>query len=333
MLYTYFRKTTSYLLPIFKLTKFCKHLLLIVRQQGVFILNYPIPFSADYICAFMKTVIMIKPADISGRKHLFLFISVCLFASVLYSQTTYYTTQNAHSHNDYEQKIPYRMAYDQGFGSIEADIFLRDSELIVAHDEKELQYNRSFRKLYLENIDSCAHKNKGYPYKDSSHDLQLLIDIKTDSVRTLDKLIIVLEQFPALIHNRHIFLVITGNRPSPDSFSHYPDYIWFDGVLSRAYSKDQLSRIKMLSDDFQHYSHWRGDGVIPVEDFEKLRIGVAKAHEDRIRVRFWNAPDFSNAWTQLIKLQVDFINTDHIDALAQYLQTVPFHLYHFDAIQ
>jgi hypothetical protein len=27
-------------------------------------------------------------------------------------------------------------------------------------------------------------------------------------------------------------------------------------------------------------------------------------------------------------LQVDFINTDHIDALAQYLQTVPFRTYH-----
>jgi alkaline phosphatase len=225
------------------------------------------------------------------------------------------------------------MAYDQEFGSIEADIFLRGSELIVAHDEKELQYNRSFMKLYLENIDSCVRKNDGYPYKDSSRYLQLLIDIKTDSVSTLNKLIMLLEQFPALIHSQHIFLVITGNRPNPDSFSHYPEYIWFDGVLSRVYTKDQLSRIIMLSDDFHHYSPWRGDGDMPVEDFEKLSILVAKAHENRTRVRFWNAPDFSNAWTQLIKLQVDYLNTDHINALTQYLQTVPFHLYHSGAIK
>jgi alkaline phosphatase len=245
---------------------------------------------------------------------------LCLSASVLHGQTIYYTTQNAHSHNDYEQKIPYWMAYDQAFGSIEADIFLRNSELIVAHDEKELQYNRSFRKLYLENMDSCVRKNDDYPYKDSSRFLQLLIDIKTDSVETLGRLIILLEQFPALIHNRHIFLVITGNRPDPDSFTCYPDYIWFDGVLARNYSREQLSRIKMLSDNFQNYSHWRGDGQIPAEDIKKLESRIAPAHEDGIRVRFWNAPDFSNAWTQLIHLHVDYINTDHIGALAQYLR-------------
>ena len=262
---------------------------------------------------------MTNPAYFYRIKQAFFFIPLFLFALLLRGQTVCYTTQNAHSHNDYEQKIPFRMAYDQAFGSIEADIFLRDSELIVAHDEKEIQYNRSFRKLYLENIDSCLRKNAGYPYKDSSRWLQLLIDIKTDSIETLGKLILLLEQFPSIIHNRHIYLVITGNRPNPDSFSHYPDYIWFDGVLSRSYSKDQLSRIKMLSDNFKYYSQWDGIGQMPAEDFEKIRSRIAQAHKDGIRVRLWNAPDFSNAWSQLIQLQVDYINTDHIDALAQYL--------------
>jgi hypothetical protein len=220
---------------------------------------------------------MMNPPYLSRIKTVFFFIHFCLLAFLLHGQTVYYTTQNAHSHNDYEQKIPYRMAYNQAFGSIEADIFLQDSDLIVAHDEKELQYNRSFRKLYLENIDSCIRKNAGYPYKDSSRFLQLLIDIKSDSVATLEKLITLLGQFPALIHNRHIFLVITGNRPNPESFSHYPDYIWFDGVLSKTYTKDQLSRIKMLSDDFTHYSQWRGDGLIPTEDVKKLASRIAQA--------------------------------------------------------
>jgi alkaline phosphatase len=160
-------------------------------------------------------------------------------------------------------------------------------------------------------------------YKDSSRYLQLLIDIKTDSVETLRELIQLLEQFPRIIHNRHIYLVITGNRPSPDSFSHYPDFIWFDGVLSRAYTKDQLSRIKMLSDNFQFYSHWRGEGEIPEADMEKIRSAIARAHQNGIRVRFWNAPDFSNAWNQFLNLHVDYINTDHIDALSHYLQTLP----------
>jgi len=263
---------------------------------------------------------MVNPTLLFRIKHVFFFILLCLFVSVLRGQAIYYTTENAHSHNDYEQKIPYWMAYDQEFGSVEADIFLRDSNLIVAHDEKELKYNRSFKTLYLENIDSCLNKNAGYPYKDTSLNLQLLIDIKTDSITTLAKLIFLLEQFPALIHNRHISIVITGNRPAPDTFSNYPDFVWFDGILSRSYAQDQLSRIKMFSDNFQHYSHWNGEGQMPVEDIEQLKSRISKAHQDGIRVRLWNAPDFINAWAQLIKLKVDYINTDHIIALAQYLQ-------------
>lgn len=77
----------------------------------------------------------------------------------------------------------------------------------------------------------------------------------------------------------------------------------------------------MFSDDFHHFSQWQGDGKMPVEDFKKLSSFIARAHQEGIRVRFWNAPDFNNAWAQFIKLQVDYINTDHIDALAQYLQT------------
>ena len=55
------------------------------------------------------------------------------------------------------------------------------------------------------------------------------------------------------------------------------------------------------------------------EDVKKLVSRIEQAHQEGIRVRLWNAPDFSNAWTQLIKLQVDYINTDHIEGLAEYL--------------
>ena len=71
---------------------------------------------------------------------------------------------------------------------------------------------------------------------------------------------------------------------------------------------------------FRHYSQWNGDGQMPVEDFEKLKTRIVQAHREGIRVRLWNAPDFSNAWGQLIKLPVDYINTDHIDELTQWLQ-------------
>ena len=80
----------------------------------------------------------------------------------------------------------------------------------------------------------------------------------------------------------------------------------------------------MLSDDFKQYSDWRGVGLISVEDFEKIKSPIVKAHKQGIRVRLWNAPDVSNAWTRLVNLQVDYINTDHIAGLAEWLQSVHF---------
>jgi hypothetical protein len=40
---------------------------------------------------------------------------------------------HAHAHNDYEHARPLLDALDRGYGSVEADIYLVDGALIVAH--------------------------------------------------------------------------------------------------------------------------------------------------------------------------------------------------------
>ena len=44
----------------------------------------------------------------------------------------------AHAHNDYEHERPLLDALEQGFTSIEADVWLVDGELRVAHDSWEV---------------------------------------------------------------------------------------------------------------------------------------------------------------------------------------------------
>ena len=91
-----------------------------------------------------------------------------------------YTTQNAHSHNDYEQQAPFHLAYNEGFGSIEADIHLVDDQLLVGHDSKSLVKERTLESLYLQPI---------IAYNQPNRKLQLLIDIKTDAIKTIDQLV------------------------------------------------------------------------------------------------------------------------------------------------
>jgi len=57
---------------------------------------------------------------------------------------------SAHSHNDYEQPMPFRHAFDRGFRSIEADVWLVDGRLLVAHDRRDALPERTLAALYLD---------------------------------------------------------------------------------------------------------------------------------------------------------------------------------------
>jgi alkaline phosphatase len=126
------------------------------------------------------------------------FLSLFHSCCVSTAQPNTYTVANAHAHNDYENAIPSYMAYGEGFGSIEADIFLENGELIVAHDTKEVQLHRTLQEYYIQPLLAAVKRNNGFPYGDSSRQLQMLIDIKTDAVPTLNALIAALSGYPQL---------------------------------------------------------------------------------------------------------------------------------------
>ena len=85
-------------------------------------------------------------------------ITLFLIGHTMYAQS-HYTSANAHSHNDYEQPSPFRTAYNAGFGSIEADIFLQHDSLIVAHAINELSLHRTLDEYYLQPLVNCIKKS------------------------------------------------------------------------------------------------------------------------------------------------------------------------------
>ena len=99
-----------------------------------------------------------------------------------------YTSLNAHSHNDYEQKTPFYLAYIAHFGSIEADIWAVDGELFVAHARNKITPSKTMDRLYIEPIVELFRKNRGQAWNDSKATFQLLIDLKTDIEPTLSLL-------------------------------------------------------------------------------------------------------------------------------------------------
>jgi alkaline phosphatase len=219
-----------------------------------------------------------------------------------------YSTANAHSHNDYEQNKPFTLAYNELFGSIEADIFLVNGSILVGHNLKDLTPSRSLENLYLAPIADYKPTRK----------LQLLIDIKSEAASTLQALVDLLKKYPAIIKNKNIRIVISGNAPKPAEFVQYPDFIWFDGRINTDYTKEQLQRIALLSGDYGNFIVKRRWPLQP-EDVAKLEAAIKSAHDLEKPIRFWASPDFKDAWEQFIQLKVDFINTDKINELSDFM--------------
>jgi len=264
------------------------------------------------------------------RDHLRMIINmkkilVILFVliSVLPSLSSQYSTLNAHSHNDYENEIPFRLAYNNHFGSIEADVWAVKGGLYVAHFEREILPERTLDSLYIQPIVRILRQNKGKVWKDTPSTFQLLIDLKTSVAQTLPLLVEKLEQYPDVFNPRKnknaVRIVITGNRPEPSEFKNYPGFIFFDGNLAREYDKKQLKRIALYSENFRAFSVWNGTGDIAEKEKNRLQNAIDSAHSLKKKIRFWNSPDNPDAWKTFMEMGIDFINTDHIVELADYL--------------
>lgn len=257
-------------------------------------------------------------------RRLFYLLALAGFSAQ--AQPTTYNTSNAHSHNDYEQPIPFLDAYYQQFGSIEADVFYQANpeELWVAHTKEELATKkRSLDSLYLQPLAKMIRSNKGFVYADQHRRLQLMIDLKTAAEPTLTLLIKKLQQYPEIINCSVLRIVISGNRPAAAQYKSFPPFIWFDGNIGDNYSEDAMSRIVMMSAPLQQFTRWNGKGRIPGKEMEPLEQAIANVHAQGKTVRFWGAADNINTWYTMMRLKVDYINTDHIQPLSVFLNKLP----------
>ncbi len=230
----------------------------------------------------------------------------------------------AHSHNDYANVIPFWLAYYNHFSSIEADIWIIENELIVAHDKKDIKPENTLNALYLEPLVRLMRYNGGKPWHDHPGRLQLLIDLKTEAVPTLNLLVLKLKQYPDVfdpaVNPDAIRIVISGNRPDPSRYGDYPSFILFDGIIGQKYSTEQLNRIPLFSENLRNLIIWDGKSGIPETDRNKLVSVIDSLHSLNKKVRFWNAPDNPEAWKVLLDAGVDYVNTDHINQLEEFLR-------------
>lgn len=249
------------------------------------------------------------------RFSTFVFVFVLVYDSAVGQRVL--TEAVIHAHNDYKNARPFSNAYARGAGSIEADIFLQDGELYVAHTATEIDATHTLDALYLQPLQQIiqAHPAQKRP-------LQLLVDIKTEAGPTLRALIAKLNTYPATVftQNAEWKIVISGNEVPPTEWHTLPTYIYFDGRPTITYTPEQLTHVALISDNVQHYVKWPASHTLSKAEEKKVMKVIKSVHKQGKPIRFWATPDQPDAWKTLWALGVDLIGTDDVDGLAAFIK-------------
>lgn len=233
----------------------------------------------------------------------------------------------AHAHNDYEHQRPLLDALDAGFCSVEADVYLVDDDLWVAHDPEDLKSSRRLTNLYLDPLlkRARAHSGRIYPNGPEFH---LMIDFKSEAEKTYHALRNILKDYreilteygPDGVQQKAVTIVISGNRPTELLASESSRLAFIDGrFIDMDANTTPPDLIPWISENWKNHFEWNGRGIMSVEEVMKLERMILKAHAQGRKIRFWSTPETGAFWRKAHAMGMDFINTDRLKRLRSIL--------------
>lgn len=232
----------------------------------------------------------------------------------------------AHAHNDYEHARPLADALDHGFCNIEADVWLVEGRLLVAHDRKDAKPERTLEALYLDPLLGRVKANGGRVYR-GWPPITLLVDVKSEAKTTYAALEAVLARYAGILtvyenggeRPGAVTVVVSGNRSLESVKAASRRYSALDGRSTDLDSVEPSTVYPWISETWTKLSKWKGQGALPEADLATLRDWVQRAHAKGRKLRFWNYPETPEAWRILAREGVDVIGTDHLSRLRDFL--------------
>ena len=248
------------------------------------------------------------------------------FASLVCAAEPIPLTQ-AHAHNDYEHARPLLDALDRGFCSIEADVYLVEGELLVAHNLKDVKPGRTLTALYLDPLRARIRQNGGRVHAEGPA-VTLLVDVKSEAVSTYRALSRVLENYAEMLTSFSrmgaqpgaVTVIVSGNRAPREMLTQSVRYAAMDGRKDDLEANTPVALVPWVSENWTKIFSWRWNGEMPSGEKDVLKQWVERAHAQGRRVRFWNTPDRPDAWRLLLDAGVDVIGTDDLEGLQRFLR-------------
>ncbi len=228
-----------------------------------------------------------------------------------------------HAHNDYEHPRPLLDALDQGFESVEADLWLDGDDLGVSHTGAP--FKGSLRALYLDPLGARVAANGGSVHGDG-RPFFLWLDLKQGDLALQDRLVAQLGDYPFLStfsdlgedRAGAVVVVLTGHdgakraladRPGArpyvrDSNSYSPDDPMGDGKWA------------FYAVNYYAFLAWSGQDPMPAAQRRQLENLVNGARAKQRALRIYANPDTPAFWREARAAGVAFVNTDRLAELA-----------------
>lgn len=256
-----------------------------------------------------------------NRLILFLFTLISLSIN---AQKIHY---NAFSHNDYWRDRPLFDALDYGFNCVEADLWLIDGELYVAHDRPEPDTSIIFSELYLKPLAERIKTNGGKVFPGSDRPFLLMVDCKTNGEEMYPLLKKQLESYKDLFcsvkdgiyQESAVLFFISGDRPIKSISAETTRIAFLDGRVADLNKDIPKTIMPVISDYYKSYISWNGEGTMPQEQLHKMRSIIKQAHEEGKLFRWWGAPDTPEFKQFFIHEGVDLVGADDLSILHKVL--------------
>ncbi len=235
--------------------------------------------------------------------------------------------KHGHAHNDYAHSRPLLSALENGFTSVEVDVYLQKGELKVSHLPLFLKSKKTLEQLYLQPLFQRTDSGRKNVFPTSEVSLTLMIDFKTEPESTYEALMKKLKPYASMIaysiadsfKTGPVSILISGRSPVEQLASGNVRFAKADVSLGHADSS-KLLVVERYSENWKKHFTWSGKDEMPSKQLALLRQMIQLVHKRQKAIRFYNIPDKPSVWKLLLEEGVDYINTDKLSAFRKWFE-------------
>lgn len=226
----------------------------------------------------------------------------------------------AYAHNDYLNVRPLTDALALGYRGVEADVFLVDGVLQVAHDRRRARTSATFERTYIAPLDAWLSRCDTLT-GDTTRFL-LAVELKEPERAGYDTLVALLQRYPSVM--RGVDVVLVGWSPEAATLDSAPLALRRQYRIRRPErlpASAQRHDVGLLSVDYgKTMGRWWARAATRRRWLDALAAIDSAYPASRVRVH--NVPVSAAVYRALRSAGVDLIGTKDLSASARVLESI-----------